>query len=96
MIVSGFMMRLELQRKPNKSLKETLIALKSMTERVLVWVKCPKCGWDVPAIDMTVDGKCFYCMAKEIGKLETGKYEKQSLTIGDFQSNKPKETEKQP
>ena len=83
-IIGGFMMRFEVQRKPNKSLRETLVAAKLMTERILVWVKCPKCGWDVPAIDITTEGKCYYCLAKEMGKLDSGDYKKESLTIGDF------------
>ena len=63
--VQGLMMSLELKRNPNADLKGFLETVKKLTEHVLVWVKCPRCGWDVPAIDMTKYGYCYYCYLKE-------------------------------
>ena len=82
LIVGGFMMRMELERKTTVSLEKTLQSLKNLTDRILVWVKCPKCGWDVPAIDMTTKGYCYYCVAREEGRLDSGKYEKSELVMG--------------
>ena len=63
--IQGLMMSLELSRKPKSNIEDFLKQAKELTERVIVWTKCPRCGWDVPAIDMTKHGYCFYCYAKE-------------------------------
>jgi len=63
--VQGLMMSLEFERTLKGSLEDYLKVVKKYTERVLVWVKCPRCGLDVPAIDMTKEGYCYYCMKKE-------------------------------
>jgi len=81
LIVGGLMMKLCLERNPNAPLRETLKQMKKLTERVLVWVVCPKCGLDVPAIDMTKDGYCFFCYARDEGKREEGNYKKTEVKI---------------
>lgn len=45
--------------------QKILQSLKKMTEHLIVWVKCPRCEWDVPAIDMTKHGYCYYCYTRE-------------------------------
>lgn len=30
-------------------------------DRVLVYKTCPKCGWELPAIDFRVSGNCQFC-----------------------------------
>jgi adenine-specific DNA methylase len=68
--VQGLMISLEFERNPKADVKDFLKTVKKYTERVLVWVKCPRCGWDVPAIDMTKDGYCYYCYVKGEGASE--------------------------
>lgn len=63
--VQGLMMSLEFSRQPKGKLEDYLKTVKKLTERVLVWVECPKCGLEVPAIDMTKYGECYHCYARE-------------------------------
>ena len=30
-------------------------------DNYLVFKKCPKCGWELPALDFNVDGNCVFC-----------------------------------
>lgn len=60
-IVQGTMMRIYLIRDMRNSVDVFLEGAKKLTEHILVWVTCPRCDRDVPAIDMTKDGHCFLC-----------------------------------
>jgi len=63
--IQGLMMSLELEKHPKASLEGFLKEAKRLTEHLIVWVKCPKCGLDVPQIDMTKHGYCYYCYVRE-------------------------------
>jgi len=67
--VQGLMLSVEFERNPKADLEGFLRKVKELTERVLIWEKCPRCGLDVPAIDMTKFGYCYYCYVKEKGGL---------------------------
>jgi len=64
--IQGLMMSLELEKAKKASLEDFLKSAKKLTDRVIVWVKCPRCRLDVPAIDMTKHGYCYFCYAKEV------------------------------
>jgi len=66
--IQGLMMSLELSKHPKASLEDFLQEAKRLTEHLIVWVKCPKCGLDVPQIDMTKHGYCYYCYVRERGE----------------------------
>lgn len=66
--VQGLMMSLEFERNTKADLEGFLKTVKKYTEHVLVWTKCPRCGLEVPTIDMTKYGCCYYCYAKEQNK----------------------------
>jgi len=63
--IQGLMMSLELSKKPKAPIEAFLKEAKRLTEHLIVWTKCPKCGMDVPRIDMTKFGYCYYCYLKE-------------------------------
>lgn len=63
--VQGLMMSLEFERNQKADVEGFLKTVKELTAGVLVWVKCPRCGLEVPAIDMTKYGYCYYCYVKE-------------------------------
>lgn len=42
-------------------------------DRVLVYKTCPKCGWELPAIDFRISGNCQFCDSRDEEALSVSK-----------------------
>jgi uncharacterized OB-fold protein len=63
--LQGMFISIELTKHPKASIDDYLKAVKERMGDLIVFVKCPKCGREVPKIDMTVHGYCYICFHQQ-------------------------------
>lgn len=59
--LQGMFLSITLTRQPKASVDDFLNAVKEKMGDLIVFVKCPKCGKEVPKIDMTIHDCCYFC-----------------------------------
>ena len=59
--LQGMFLSIEVTKKPNVSIDDYLKGIKKQFGDLIVFVKCPKCGREVPKIDMTIYNQCYVC-----------------------------------
>ena len=63
--LQGMFMSITLTKHPKANIDDYLKAIKEKLGDLIVFVKCPKCGREVPKIDMTIYNCCYICLAEE-------------------------------
>jgi uncharacterized OB-fold protein len=63
--LQGMFISIELTKHPKASIDNFLKAVKERMGDLIVFVKCPKCGREVPKIDMTIHGYCYICFHQQ-------------------------------
>jgi uncharacterized OB-fold protein len=63
--LQGMFISITLTKHPKASIDDYLKAVKEKMGDLIVFVKCPKCGREVPKIDMTVYGYCYICFHQQ-------------------------------
>lgn len=67
--LQGLFLSIELKKHPKASLNDYLKQIKERLGDLIVFVKCPKCGREVPKIDMTVYDCCYFCFQEHEAEL---------------------------
>jgi len=75
--LQGLYLSIELTKHSKASIDDYLKAVKEKMGDLIVFVKCPKCGREVPKIDMTIYGYCYICLQRE-DQLKVKSFEKQN------------------
>jgi hypothetical protein len=63
--VQGMMMNITLEWSPKIPVENYLKSCKELVGHLMVFVECPRCHMEVPKIDMTKYGYCFFCLQKD-------------------------------
>lgn len=63
--LQGMFLSIELTKKQKVTIDDYLKGLKQQLGDLIVFVKCPKCGREIPKIDMTIYDCCYICFIEK-------------------------------